>query len=234
MTHRKAPRGQTLLIDADDTLWENNIYFERVIDSYVDLMVDRGHTPEVARETLHGVERVRTKTDGYGVRNFHASLREACTRLLSPASAAPAHAIMATLCAELSREALVVLDGVAGTLRALAGRHRVILFTKGDLDDQLGKLHRAGLRRYFHQIDVVREKDADAYRHAVVRHGIRPQSAWMIGNSPKSDVLPALACGLGAVFIPHAITWALEQCEIPPASERLIVLQRFSELATYF
>lgn len=234
MTRSNRRRGQTLLIDADDTLWENNVYFERVIEVYVRLMAVRGHAPDVARDTLHDIERIRTTSHGYGIRNFHASLREACTRLLAPDTPVREHAAIAGLCAELARESPIVLEGVPVTLRALAGRHRLILFTKGDYDDQHAKLQRAGLRRFFRQIDVVDEKDDAAYRHAVTRHGIEPASAWMAGNSPKSDVLPALACGIGAVFIPHAVTWALERCEIPQAGERLIVLERFGELEAHF
>jgi putative hydrolase of the HAD superfamily len=139
------------------------------------------------------------------------------------------------LCAALGRQSPVLLPGVAGTLRELAGRHRLILFTKGDIDDQLAKVQRSGIRTYLHQIDVVREKDVDTYRDAVARHGITPRQAWMIGNSPRSDILPAIEAGLGAVFIPHANTWELEHDELPSGGHaRLLVLDRFSDLLEHF
>ena len=230
----RRPPGQTLLVDADDTLWENNVFFERVIGAYADRMAFHGHTPGAARETLHAIERVRTKTHGYGVKNFHAALREAVTRLVEPDDHAREHAILGELCAALSRESPIVIDGVSETLRELGGRHRLILFTKGDPEDQLRKLHRARLQSFFHQIDIVREKDANTYADGISRHGIEPRRGWMVGNSPRSDVLPPLAVGLGVVFIPHPVTWALEQCDVPQASERLVVLERFTQLIEHF
>ena len=222
------------MIDADDTLWENNIYFERVIDLYTRLMEAAGHEARVARDTLYGIERVRTKLDGYGIQNFRTSLLEAVDRLLTADEVARAAAALDEACMALAWEVPHVLEGVAPTLRTLSSRHRLILFTKGDLDDQMGKLRRAGLRRYFHQVDVVREKDVATYRETLERHGIRPSDAWMIGNSPRSDILPALDCGLGAVFIPHVVTWALEQCEIPVGVDRFLRLESFDALTEYF
>jgi putative hydrolase of the HAD superfamily len=230
-------RGLTLLVDADDTLWENNIYFERVVEAYCRLVEARGHAREVARDTLHAIERVRTKTDGYGVRNFHASLRQACVQLLGPDDHRGELETLAKLCSALSWEPPTLLPGVRETLEELSGRHRLILFTKGDLDDQHLKVQRSGLRRYLHEIDIVREKDVATYRDAIGRHGIRPAAAWMIGNSPKSDVRPALHAGLGAVFIPHPVTWELEIEEVPhpdTAAGRLLVLERFAELTQHF
>jgi putative hydrolase of the HAD superfamily len=228
-------RGQTLFIDADDTLWENNIYYERVIDRFCALLAAQGRPAAMARQRLAEIERVRTKAHGYGVENFHGSLRLACRELLAPAEPAAELAELARLCAALARRTPVLLDGVEPTLRHLSGRHRLILFTKGDRDDQLRKLHRAGVGGYFHQVDVVREKDTDAYHDAVNRHGLCPDHVWMVGNSPRSDVKPAIEAGLGAVFIPHHATWELEHGEVPAACDgRLLVLERFEDLQEYF
>jgi putative hydrolase of the HAD superfamily len=124
---------------------------------------------------------------------------------------------------------------VATTLRALAGRHRVVLLTKGDGDDQMGKVARSGLRRHLHQVDVVPEKDESAYRDVLRRHGADPARTWMVGNSPKSDILPALAAGLGAVFVPHPATWTLELAALPPPhTPRYFVRDRFRDLLDLF
>lgn len=228
-------KSQSLLIDADDTLWENNIYFEEVIDAYCGLLELRGFDRKTARRTLSAIEHVSTKTSGYGIRNFHTSLCEACVKLLGSSGATSELDELSTLCDRLERRAIHLLPGVADTLRDLSGRHRIILFTKGDLDDQIDKVQRSGLRRYVHQVDVVREKDADTYRDAVGRHGLKPVSTWMIGNSPRSDILPALEAGLGAVFIPHRITWELERGELPSTgAARLLVLEEFEQLAFHF
>jgi putative hydrolase of the HAD superfamily len=130
---------------------------------------------------------------------------------------------------------MTLLPGVAATLRALGARHRVVLMTKGDRDDQLGKLQRSGLGHLLHDVDVVREKDADTYRDALRRHGARAELSWMVGNSPRSDILPALEAGLGAVYVPHDVTWSLELSELPDGGHpRLIVLRRFEELDGVF
>lgn len=226
-------RGLTLFVDADDTLWENNIYFEAVVAHYLALVEQHGCPPEQARAKLIEVERERVGQFGYGIANFQASLELACRSLAS--ATAPDTGTIAGLCSSLRRRAGTHLAEVADTLRSLAGRHRVVLVTKGDGDDQMGKVARSGLRRYLHQVDVVPEKDADAYRDVLRRHGAAPERSWMIGNSPKSDILPALAAGLGAVFVPHPATWALELTDLPAAhTPRYIVLDRFRDLLDRF
>ena len=109
------------------------------------------------------------------------------------------------------------------------------MLTKGDLRDQHDKVERSGLAKWFSAVDVVKEKDAHAYELALDRHGAAPDTSWMIGNSPKSDVVPALAAGLGAVFIPHPATWVLELDPLPAGPhERLLVIDRFEQLVEYF
>ncbi len=228
------PRGLTLFVDADDTLWENNIYFEAIVADYMTLAGRHGCPPEQARARLIEVERERVGRFGYGISNFQASLEQACASLAS-ASGAVDTAMMAGLCASLRRRAGTHLAEVAATLRALAGRHRIVLLTKGDGDDQMGKVARSGLRRHLHQVDIVPEKDVDAYRDVVRRHGAAPDRSWMIGNSPKSDILPALGAGLGAVFVPHPATWTLELADLPaPHTPRYIVLDHFRDLLDRF
>jgi putative hydrolase of the HAD superfamily len=128
-----------------------------------------------------------------------------------------------------------LIDGVEATLAALAARHRLVLFTKGDEADQRDKVARSGLARWFGAVDVVKEKHPEAYRHALARHGVNGDQAWMVGNSPRSDVKPALAVGMGAVFVPHPATWVLELDPLPDAAhERLLVLVRFADLPEWF
>ena len=219
-------RGLTLFVDADDTLWENNVYFEAIVADYVAMAGHHGCPPEEARARFLEVERDRVRRFGYGISNFQASLELACRSLVEPAAAVDTTTI-AGLCASLRRRAGTHLVEVATTLRSLAARHRVVLLTKGDGDDQMGKVARSGLRRHLHQVDIVPEKDEPAYRDVLRRHGADPARTWMIGNSPKSDILPALAAGLGAVFVPHAATWTLELAALPPAqTPRYIVLDR--------
>lgn len=226
--------GLTLFIDADDTLWENNVYFEAVVQEYCRLLASHGVAPEAARHTLLEIERVRTKTHGYGVANFNQSLREACRRLAS-GDAAALIAEIDEHCAGIRRRDMELIEGVEATLEALASRHRLVLFTKGDEADQRDKVARSGLVRWFDAVDVVREKHPEAYRDALARHRVAGDVAWMVGNSPRSDVAPALAAGLGAVFVPHPATWVLELDPLPEGPhDRLIVLDRFGQLTDHF
>jgi putative hydrolase of the HAD superfamily len=224
----------TLFIDADDTLWENNIYFEAVVHHYCVLVGAHGVPADEARGRLLAIERVRTTTHGYGIKNFNQSLREACRSFLDGA-AAPLVEELDRHCAGIATQPMALLPGVADTLAALATRHRLVLLTKGDPDDQHDKIGRSGLAGHFGAVDVVREKDVATYREVTARHGVDPAEAWMIGNSPKSDVLPALANGWGAVFIPHPATWVLELEPLPEQLPgRFVRLERFEDLTRHF
>ena len=128
------------------------------------------------------------------------------------------------------------MEGVAETLSELGQRHRLILVTKGNHEEQHDKLERSGLRGHFTAVEVPSEKDEGMYRALAARHALDPATTWMIGNSPRSDVNPALAAGLNAVFIPHDFTWVLEHevVNAPAEGERLLELERFTDLLRYF
>lgn len=230
----KRSPGQTLFIDADDTLWQNDGLFRAVVRAYIEVLGARGIPPDVAVQTLDALERQRTKLNGYGVHNFQASLEDACRRLLGDAHHDEIAKII-PLCHALRRHRVVLLPQVAETLRELSGRHRLILFTKGDRDHQLEKLAQSGLIRFLHQVDVVGEKDRATYEDALRRHGVRAGVGWMVGNSPRSDVLAPLDAGLNAVYIPHPETWELEMAQLPTDHNgRLLVLERIEQLLDHF
>jgi putative hydrolase of the HAD superfamily len=229
------PSGLTLFIDADDTLWENNVYFDRAITRVAQSVAAHGHSPARFRETLLSFERARVRTHGYGLANFRHCLELACQAQVPASDLADTLRVVEEEVILLARRGIEFLPGVTETLRQLAGRHRLILLTKGNHDDQLAKVARSGVHLLFHRVDVVREKDTAAYVDAARRHGIREDTGWMVGNSPRSDIIPALAAGLKAVFIPHPATWALELAELPRhPPERLLVLARFEELVEHF
>jgi len=141
---------------------------------------------------------------------------------------------IAALVAELSSTPPMLLEGVAETLAYLAERHRLILCTKGEPAEQAGKLERSGLQIHFQAIEIVTEKDSHTYRALVKTHRIVKSHGWMVGNSPRSDINPALAAGLNAVFIPHAGTWHFEQGELSSGPGKLLVLPAFRALREYF
>lgn len=225
----------TLLIDADDTLWENNIYFERVIARFFEDFP--AHAPEALRRTLDDVEREIVLSHGYGLIAFELALVRTWERLSGSLPAPERETEVRALARSVNQHPMELLPGVAETLTYLAARHSLILMSKGDPEEQSAKLERSGLRHHFSAVEIVPEKHPEAYRDMLARHNLKAFSTWMIGNSPKSDVNPALAAGLNAVFVPHDMTWVLEHEHVnPPPAEppRLLVLERFAELQDHF
>lgn len=227
---------QTLLFDADDTLWENNIYFERAIASFISYLDHATHTPEEVRDHLNGVERSTIAEHGYGFASFRRSLVTCFEQLVGCSADADCHRAIDSFAGVVAEHEIELLADVADTLRELAPRHQLMLVTKGRETEQRDKLARSILQPYFQQVEVLAEKDEAAYRDLVHRHELDPGTAWMIGNSPRSDINPSLAAGLNAVFIPHRDTWILEQEHIEAAQEgrTLLELSGFRQLLAHF
>jgi putative hydrolase of the HAD superfamily len=227
---------QTLLIDADDTLWENNIYFERAIAKFISFLDHREHSPEMVRSVLNNVERESIVTHGYGLHSFAHSLVETFEKLSVEPVTAELHERIRTFAHQIADHPIEILPGVVETLQYLAEGHHLILMTKGNPAEQSGKVERSGLKEYFSAIEIVAEKDESTYRSAISKYALAADTTWMVGNSPKSDINPALAAGLHAIFIPHDNTWILEHEEVAtaPAFQRLLVLARFSDLEEHF
>ena len=223
-----------LLIDADDTLWENNIYFEQAFEEFVDYLDHSTLSPAEIRALLDEIETVNNRIHGYGSANFARNLQECFSHLAEREIRPEDLARIRTFGERLLDHPMELIEGVEETLGYLRGRHTLVLFTKGHPEEQKLKLDRSGLRGYFHHTAIVKEKDAAAYRKLVAELGLDPGSTWMIGNSPKSDVNAALEASLGAVFIPHAHTWTLEREAIRPGNGRLLTLTAFSQLRNYF
>ncbi len=227
---------QTLLFDADDTLWENNIYFEQAVADFISYLDHRVHTPGEVRDQLNRCERATIAEFGYGLTSFRRSLVR-CFKLLTDAPITPErHARIVSFTDAIAREEMELLPGVEATLRDLACRHRLFLVTKGDPTEQIGKLERSGLKPFFSAVEVPAEKDERMYRDLARRHNLPPAKTWMIGNSPRSDVNPALAASLNAIFLPHRSTWVLEHEAVASATEgrRLIELASFHDLLEHF
>jgi putative hydrolase of the HAD superfamily len=225
---------QFLIIDADDTLWENNIYFERAFDEFVDFLNHSKLTRREVRAVLDSIEEVNARTYGYGSLNFGRNLRHTYQRLVERAVRTEDLETVMEFARRILDCPIETMAGVPETLEYLAARHELTLFTKGHPDEQMLKVDRSGLRQYFRHTAVVKEKDCDAYLRLVAERAMAPERTWMIGNSPKSDINPALAAGLRAVLIPHAHTWVLEKQEIAETGDRLLVVERFEDLRRHF
>jgi putative hydrolase of the HAD superfamily len=228
--------SQTLLIDADDTLWENNIYFERAIAHFISFLNHHEFSPEQVREVLNDVERECIVTHGYGLHSFAHALVETFDRLSVRPITPELHAQIHGFAHMIADHPVELLPDISQTLEYLSARHHLILMTKGAIAEQTGKIERSGLKEYFAATEIVAEKDLGAYRSLAEKYELAHDSTWMIGNSPKSDINPALAAGLHAVFVPHGNTWILEHEEVdaPPPPQRLLIVGRFAELREHF
>jgi putative hydrolase of the HAD superfamily len=223
-----------LIFDADDTLWENNVLFERVVDAYLDWLAHPTLDRSATRAVLDEVERANVLVHGYGSASFLRSLHDCFERLSErPATDAEAREIE-ELAAALVFDEVELVPGVASTLAELGARYDLVLLTKGGPVEQQRKIDASNLAHHFTSVHIVAEKRADTYRALVAELGLVPASTWMIGNSPRSDILPARAAGLGAVFIPNPHTWALEEEELDPADEGVLHLRHFRELTEHF
>jgi putative hydrolase of the HAD superfamily len=223
-------------MDADDTLWENNIYFERAIASFISLLDHKLHSPEEVRQVLNACEHETIARHGYGTGSFEKSLLRCFEKLSQEPMSDEHERQIRGFARSIVEHEIELMDGVAETLPGLADRHTVILVTKGNADEQRYKLDRSGIHEHFSAVEIPPEKNPDAYRELVTRYGLDPQNTWMIGNSPRSDINPALAAGLHAVFIEHPNTWVLEHEEIdqPAAAQQLLKIDSFRKLALYF
>jgi len=228
--------SQTLLIDADDTLWENNIYFERAIAKFISFLNHHEFSPEQVREVLNDVERECIVKHGYGLHSFAHALVDTFERLSLEPVTAELHAQINSFAHTIADHPVEMLAEVPETLQYLSDKHRLILMTKGAIVEQTGKVERSGLKEYFAAVEIVAEKNAAAYAAVIQKYKLEHDSTWMIGNSPKSDINPALAAGIHAVFVPHGNTWILEHDELnaAPASQKLLIVGRFAELREHF
>jgi putative hydrolase of the HAD superfamily len=227
---------QTLLIDADDTLWENNIYFERAIGRFITFLNHHEFSPQQVREVLNDVERECIVKHGYGLHSFAHALADTFERLSTVPVTPELHAQVNSFAHSVADHPVELLPEVPETLQYLAGRHRLILMTKGAIVEQTGKVERSELKAHFAAVEIVAEKDVAAYSSIMDKYGLARDSTWMVGNSPKSDINPALAAGLHAVFVPHGDTWILEHDEVnaAPPPQQLLIVGRFAELREHF
>jgi putative hydrolase of the HAD superfamily len=227
-------RRLTLLVDADDTLWENNVFFERTIERFLSLVEPFGYARNYSRRILNETERLNIRQHGYGVRSFGRSLEETYSKLAGSLAQRDALLEVSEMVADLESTPPRVIEGVPETLSYLSSRHRMIVFTKGEPAEQAAKVERSGLQEFFEAIEIVAEKDARTYQNLIDRHHVVKSHAWMVGNSPRSDINPALQAGLNAAFIPHPATWELEDQELQSGAGKLLIVAKFRDLRDHF
>ncbi len=227
---------RTLLIDADDTLWENNIFYLRCTARFLELMSSLGCEREHAQAVLDACEQETISVFGFGPQGYVAALGMACERLMEE-QGLPAEPDLIARARALGQLVLsppvILLPDVQPVLCALRSTSELILVTKGDPAVQADKIERSGLKPLFDACYIVPEKNAHTYRRIAAERRLNPRYTWMVGNSPRSDINPAVEAGLGAILIPHDHTWKAEIQEIA-RPELVVTLARFADLLPYF
>jgi putative hydrolase of the HAD superfamily len=225
---------QHLIFDADDTLWENNIYFEQAFSQFCEFLNHSSLTPREVRDILDEIEIHNNRIHGYGAVNFGRNLSQCYLRLAERAVEEHHLARVTAIAHQILAQKIELMDGVAETLPFLAERHELTICTKGDWEEQNRKIENSGLRPLFAHCAIVKEKNRETYEHLAGVRGFDLNHTWMIGNSPKSDINPSLEAGMRAVFVPHQRTWTLEREDIRDPDGRLVVVEKFSELLSVF
>ncbi|MCX7286874.1 MAG: HAD family hydrolase [Rhodobacterales bacterium] len=214
----------TIGFDADDTLWQNEAFFRLTQDRFAALLADHA-APDHLAERLEAAERRNLGPYGFGVKGFVLSMIETAIEVTEGRVPATVIADLIAAGREMLEHPIQLLPQARTTVTALAADYRVVLITKGDLLDQERKLAQSGLGDLFDGVEIVSHKTPEAYRTIFARHGTGADQALMVGNSLKSDVIPALDAGAWGVHVPHGLTWALEVADPPSHHPRFHVLE---------
>jgi putative hydrolase of the HAD superfamily len=215
--------------DADDTLWQNEQFYRMTEERFAGVLAGYAE-PETLSARLLDAERRNLEVYGFGIKGFTLSMIETAIEVTE--GRVPASVIDAILRAgrDMLDHPVETLPHAKETLEKLADRYRIILITKGDLFDQERKLAQSGLGDLFDAVEIVSDKTASTYRRVFSRHADGSDRSMMVGNSLKSDVVPAIEAGSWGVHVPHDLTWALEHAEVPAESPRYRRLAHLGEL----
>lgn len=211
-------RFAIIAFDADDTLWHNERLYLSTQTQFKQLLA-RYHSPEWIDDRLYQTEVRNLQHYGYGIKAFALSMIETAIELTEGRiTGAEIQTILASVRQMLEAE-VELLEHVAETLASLADRYSLMIITKGDLLDQETKIARSGLARYFGHIEIVSDKSKESYARLLERLDLAPEQFLMVGNSLRSDILPVLALGGSAVYVPYQSTWLHESAARPPAEQ---------------
>jgi len=227
---------RALLVDADDTLWENNVFYLSCRAHFQAWMQAQGYEPEITAAMLDRCEMEAVASYGYGPEGYVEALGWTCERLLRQRGRSPEPDLLAkarSFGELVLSPPMVLIAGVEETLRALKPTSRLILVTKGSEAVQRDKIARSGLGHLFEAHYIVGEKDAPTYRRIAAERDLELSCTWVVGNSPKSDINPAIEAGMGVIWVPHERTWKAELQELK-RPELVVTLRRFSDLLPFF
>lgn len=220
-----------IFFDADDTLWENERYFRAAEDKFAALLSDYT-SPEGVQQMLWQKQEDNIPLFGYGSKTYMLGMTDAALELCGGSLPENIYYGIKNIITDLAFHNLEIIEGVEQTLQALQGHYTLIVATKGDLTEQMGKFRSSGLAKYFHHCEVMENKDEKNYLELIAKHDIRPEELLMIGNSVKSDIAPVVAVGGRAIHIPHEIVWVHEMMDMP-ASDRIIEVSEIRDILVH-
>ena len=224
-------RFDTVFFDADDTLWENERYFRNAEDQFTELLADYT-TPEGVQQMLWQKQEDNIPLFGYGSKTYLIGMTDAAMDLCGGMLPDRIYYGIKKIITDLAFHELEIIDGVVETLEALQGHYKLIVATKGDMPEQMGKFRTSGLAKYFHHCEVMENKDEKNYLELAAKNDIAPERILMIGNSVKSDIAPVVNLGGTAIHTPHEVVWVHEMMDMPE-SDRIIEVQNIKEILRY-
>ncbi|MEO5756979.1 MAG: HAD family hydrolase [Mesorhizobium sp.] len=219
----------TIGFDADDTLWQNEQFFRMTEKRFVAMLADHGDEVRISARLLEAEKR-NLAVYGFGIKGFTLSMIETAIEVTE--GRVPAKTIAEILDAgrEMLSHPIEALPHARETVEKLAGDYQLVLITKGDLFDQERKLAQSGLGDLFDAVEIVSDKSAASYVRIFNRLGGGPEQSMMVGNSLKSDVVPAIEAGSWGVHVPHELTWVLERVEAPVTEPRFREISDLGQL----
>ena len=222
-----------IAFDADDTLWENEVYYTRV-QAKLKSLLDKYLPVEDIHDAVYQTETRNIAIYGYGIKSFTLSLIEtAITLTVGEISAADVEKIIG-FGQEMLTADIQLLPGAKKTLGGLAETYSLMMVTKGDLLDQQRKVDHTSIGDFFDYIEIVSEKNPTDYQVLLSKYNLQPEKFLMVGNSLRSDILPVIQLGGHAVHIPYADTWMHEHVEpVGEYADSYTVIENISMLPDY-
>ena len=220
-----------IFFDADDTLWENEQFFRDAEAQFTELLSDYTG-PEGVQQMLWHKQEENIPLFGYGSKTYMIGMTDAAMELCGGTIPEKIYLGIKEIIKKLAFHEFQLIDGVEETLKALQDKYTLIVATKGDLTEQLYKYRQSGLDKYFHQCEVMENKDEKNYLELAAKHNLAPEQILMIGNSVKSDIAPVVNIGGIAINTPHEVVWVHEMMDMPE-SDRIIIVQNIREVLDY-
>ena len=219
----------TIGFDADDTLWQNEHFYRLTEGRFAELLGDHIDAPGLSARLLEAEKR-NLQHYGFGIKGFTLSMIETAVEVTEGRVPGEVIARILAIGRDMLSHPVETLPHARETLEALAASYRLVLITKGDLFDQERKLAGSGLGELFDAVEIVSDKRVATYSHVFSRYGDGPERSMMVGNSLKSDVVPAIEAGSWGVYVPHDLTWVIEHVEAPEQHPRFRQIVHLGEL----